>query len=240
MTDLIPEWIARVERQQTHPNTKPRDAATIILLDRTSPEPKVLLGRRHHAVKFMPGKFVFPGGRVEPSDGSTAVARPLDAETEKRLMARVPRATAGRARALAVAAIRELAEETGLLLGTKQPGAVCPWQDFADTGVMPDLGALYFAARAITPPRRVKRFDTRFFVADAEAIAHRVEGLVTPDSELVELVWMPISEARTLEMVTVTKVVLGELEARLAEGLSHQQPVPFYRMLNKRIVRELL
>jgi 8-oxo-dGTP pyrophosphatase MutT (NUDIX family) len=105
---------------------------------------------------------------------------------------------------------------------------------------MPDLGGLYFVARAITPPRRVKRFDTRFFVADAGAVVHRVEGLVTPDTELVELVWMPLSQARALDMVTVTKVVLGELETRLAEGLSHQQPVPFYRMINKQIVRALL
>lgn len=240
MTDLLPEWLARVERQQTHPNTRPRDASTIILLDRSGGEPKVLLGRRHHGHAFMPGKFVFPGGRVEPSDYAAGVARPLDAETERRLMARVSRPTVGRARALAVAAIRELAEETGLLVGQKQSDAACPWRAFADAGMMPDLGGLYFVARAITPPRRVKRFDTRFFVADAGAIAHRVEGLVTPDSELVELVWMRLSAARDLDMVTVTKVVLGDLETRLAEGLSHRQPVPFYRMVNRRIVRELL
>jgi 8-oxo-dGTP pyrophosphatase MutT (NUDIX family) len=151
----------------------------------------------------------------------------------------VSRPSPGRARALAVAAIRELAEETGLLLGDKQAGAAA-WPAFAEAGVMPDLGGLYFVARAITPPRRLKRFDTRFFVADAQAVAHRVEGLVTADSELVELVWMPLTAARELDMVTVTKVVLGELEARLAEGLSHAQPVPFYRMINRRIVRELL
>lgn len=240
MTDLLPEWKARVERQQTHPNTRPRDASTIVLVDRSADEPKVLLGRRHDRHKFMPGKFVFPGGRVEPSDSSATVARPLDPEAERRLMARMSRPSAARARAIAVAAIRELAEETGLLLGRKQPGVVCPWQSFADAGIMPDLGDLYFVARAITPPRRVKRFDTRFFVADAGAITHRVDGLVTPDTELVELVWMPLSQARELDMVTVTKVILGELEARLAEGLSHQQPVPFYRMINKQIVRALL
>lgn len=240
MNDLLAEWLTRVERDLTHPNVRPRDASTLIVLDRTHGEPKVLLGRRHHGHVFMPGKFVFPGGRVETSDYSTAVASPLDSEAERRLMMRVSRPSQGRARALAVAAIRELAEETGLLIGRKVSDAPGAASGPAAAAVVPDLAGLFFVARAITPPRRLRRFDTRFFVADAEAIAHRIEGLVTPESELVELVWMPLAAARELDMVTVTKVVLVELETRLAEGLSHQKPVPFYHMRNRRIVRELL
>lgn len=240
MTDLLTEWLARAAREQNHPNVRPRDASTLIVLDRSGREPKVLLGRRHHRHVFMPGKFVFPGGRVEPTDNATVVASPLDAEAERRLMMRMSRPTPARARALAVAAIRELAEETGLLIGRK----VAKESDAAEHGdavaVMPDLAGLFYLARAITPPRRLRRYDTRFFVVDAEAIAHRVEGLVTAESELVELVWMPLAAARELDMVTVTKVILLELESRLAEGLSHQQPVPFYRMLNRRFVRDLL
>jgi 8-oxo-dGTP pyrophosphatase MutT (NUDIX family) len=242
MNDLLAEWLTRVERELTHPNVRPRDASTLIVLDRTGDKPKVLLGRRHHGHVFMPGKFVFPGGRVEPSDYATAVARPLDAEAERRLMMRLSRPSPARARALAVAAIRELAEETGLFIGQKiaaAPAANAPSRS-EGVAVMPDLAGLFFVARAITPPRRLRRYDTRFFVADAGTIAHRIDGLVTAESELVELVWTPLAAARELDMVTVTKVVLVELEARLAEGLSHQQPVPFYRMLNHRMVRELL
>ena len=53
------------ERDQSFPDSEPRDAATIMLIDRAGVTPKVLLGRRHAGHKFMPGKFVFPGGRIE-------------------------------------------------------------------------------------------------------------------------------------------------------------------------------
>jgi 8-oxo-dGTP pyrophosphatase MutT (NUDIX family) len=243
MNEARAERPTRVEGGQTHPNLRPRDAATLIVLDRTGAVPKVLLGRRHHGHAFMPGKYVFPGGRVEPSDYTVPVASPLHPEIERRLMAQVHRPSAARARALAVAAIRELGEETGLFIGHRgEPAAVGhgPWRGYPDAGVIPDLGRLFFLARAITPPRRARRFDTRFFVADADAIAHRIEGLVTPESELVDLVWMPLNETAGLDMVTITKVVLGELQERVAAGLSPGQPAPFYRMLNRRFVRELL
>ena len=47
---------------------KPRDAATLIIVDSSSGEPKVLLGRRRMDMVFMPGRYVFPGGRVDPAD----------------------------------------------------------------------------------------------------------------------------------------------------------------------------
>ena len=73
------------------------------------------------------------------------------------------------------------------------PGEI--WAEFAKARVHPDLGNIHFIARAITPPRRPKRFDTRFFTADVSAVAHTIEGVVGPDSELVELIWVPIEEA---------------------------------------------
>jgi len=99
---------------------------------------------------------------------------------------------------------------------------------------------MHFVARALTPPGRPRRFDTRFFAADATAIAHRVEGVIGPDAELVELVWLPITEVERLEISTITKVALKELEARSAAGFGHDLPVPFYRMLHRRFVREVL
>jgi len=106
--------------------------------------------------------------------------------------------------------------------------------------VHPDLGHIHFIARAITPPRRPRRFDTRFFTADASAIAHTIEGVVGPDSELVELTWVPIEEAAHLDMPTITGIVLEELLARVEAGMGHSLPVPFYFMVEKQFYRELL
>ena len=58
-----------------HPYRRPVDAATLILVDRSVATPKVLVGKRHDRVVFMPGKFVFPGGRVDnrqPHSGGRA------------------------------------------------------------------------------------------------------------------------------------------------------------------------
>jgi 8-oxo-dGTP pyrophosphatase MutT (NUDIX family) len=235
-------WLTRAERNQTHPNMRPKDASTLILLDNASSMPKVLLGRRHAGHAFLPGKFVFPGGRIDRADFAAPMDNPLHPQVEKRLMRGMQRPTAARARALAAAAIREVFEETGLLLGKRQSNATGngPWRAFAEAGVAPDFSCLHYVARAITPPGRPRRFDTRFFTADARAIAHRIEGVVGPDTELIELVWMPLSQARELEMPTVTKVMLIELEARIAAGLGHHLPVPFYRMVRKKFVREIL
>ena len=95
--------------------------------------------------------------------------------------------------------------------------------------VLPDLGTLHFIGRAITPPGRPRRFDARFFTMDASAIAHRIEGVTGPDAELVELVWMPLAEAKQLDMPAVTGVMLEELDARIADGFGHDLPVPFYQ-----------
>jgi 8-oxo-dGTP pyrophosphatase MutT (NUDIX family) len=236
-------WLTRVERDQTSRNMRPRDAATLILLDCTGATPKVLLGRRHHGHKFLPGKFVFPGGRVEREDRVTPVAAPLAAPVEARLMRSMQRPSPAKAHGFAVAAIREVFEETGLMLGRPAAAPMSagePWRAFAEAGLLPDLSELHFICRAITPPRRPRRFDTRFFAVDAAAVAGRVEGVVGPDAELVELVWLPIAEARAIEVPTITKVALIELEARIADGFSHKRPVPFYRMLNRRFVEEKL
>src|SRR6185436_4148483 len=113
----VAERLTKVERDQTHPNHKPRDAATLIVVDRSGATPKVLLGRRHAGLKFMAGKFVFPGGRMEPGDRNMPVASELDPHAGARLMRSVRRPSLHKARGLALAAIRETYEETGLLLG---------------------------------------------------------------------------------------------------------------------------
>jgi 8-oxo-dGTP pyrophosphatase MutT (NUDIX family) len=192
----------------------------------------------------MPGKFVFPGGRVEPLDRRMTAASPLAPQIEAQLMKAVQRPSPDKARGLLLAAIRETFEETGLMLGAKSeasmrsPGG--PWDGFVQAGVVPDLAPVHFVARAITPPGRTKRFDTRFFAIDAGAIAARQDGVVGPDTELTELVWLPIGEASRLDMPAITTAVLEELTARIAAGFSHDLPVPFYRVVNRRRARDLL
>jgi 8-oxo-dGTP pyrophosphatase MutT (NUDIX family) len=226
------------------PNTRPRDAATMIIIDRAAPSPQVLLGRRHDGHKFMPGKFVFPGGRVELLDRRMASATPIAPQVEARLMRDVRRPSAAKARGMVLAAIREVFEETGILLGTKvgepAPSPGGPWDGFVQAGVVPDLAPVHFIARAVTPPARTKRFDTRFFAVDASHIAARLDGVVGPDTELTELVWHPIAAAARLDMPAITTAVLEELAARIAAGFSHDLPVPFYRVLNRRRGRSLL
>jgi 8-oxo-dGTP pyrophosphatase MutT (NUDIX family) len=238
------EYLTRVVRDQSFPYIRPKDAGTLILIDRSDVVPRVLLGRRHHGHKFMPGKFVFPGGRVEPADRKMATTAKLDQRMEAQLMRFVKRPSHILARALALAAVRETFEETGLLLGAKLADAPevqdGPWAEFLRTGFQPELTRIHFVARAVTPPGRPQRFDARFFAADASAIAHRVADVVGPASELVELVWLPIAEARQLNMPAITSVVLADLERRIADGLGHDLPVPFYRMLHKRFTRDLL
>ena len=240
----LTERMTKSERDQSFADSEPRDAATLMLIDRSGSEPKVLLGRRHHSHKFMPGKFVFPGGRIEALDRVMPAANELDPRAQKKLLEQVATPNAVPARAFPLAAVRETAEETGLLLGVKRneaptaPGDI--WADFAKAHVLPELANVHFIARAITPPRRPRRFDTRFFAADTSAIAHRIEGVVGPESELVELIWVPLEQATHLDMPTITGVVLEELKARIAAGMAHDLPVPFYFMRNQQFFRELL
>lgn len=209
-------------------------AATLILIDRSGRQPRVLMGRRSPSVRFMPNKFVFPGGRVDACDARMNVCGALAAPAERRLETIRGKAFA---RCLPLAAIRETFEETGLVIGTKEYGgpAASPeggWRKFAAHGALPDLGAIHFIGRATTPTRLPRRYDTIFLAAEADTIVARQEGAVGPDKELVELVWTPISKAYEMELSTITAVILRELETRMAQGLPHEAPVPWYRAVH--------
>jgi len=228
-----------------YPYRRPADAATLILVDRSGATPKVLVGRRHDKVVFQPGKIVFPGGRVDTTDGRVPIAAPIPKALETNLLKGSPKITPGRARALAVAAIREACEETGLCLGRKfegkTPALSGPWKPFADAGLLPDPSGLYLIARAITPPGRVRRFDTRFFTADASAIAHRVDGVIHADAELVELVWVELGSSPLADLHPMTKNVLNELNRRLETGaLRHDADLPFYHFYDGKMRRDVL
>ena len=222
---------------------RPRDAATLILLDRKAGDVLVLMGRRHAGHAFMPGKFVFPGGRTDPADSRIPVAAPLHGEIEAKLAAGPGRTNAARARAIALSAIRETYEEAGLLIGRKSPFATAKrdWQGFVDHGVTPSLDVLRFVARAITPPNRVRRFDTRFFAAWRDDVAVELPG-GGPTNELEELVWLSLAEARKADIPDITRMILDELERRLGDDplLRPGGAVPFFRLVRSRFVREVL
>src|SRR5476649_2208861 len=120
---ILTDRMTNQERDQSSPDSEPRDAATLMLIDRAGPKPKVLLGRRHDSHKFMPGKFVFPGGRIEALDRAMSAASELHPDTRTKLLERVVNPSNEMARGFALAAVRELAEETGLLLGVKRDAA---------------------------------------------------------------------------------------------------------------------
>jgi 8-oxo-dGTP pyrophosphatase MutT (NUDIX family) len=197
------------------PCPRPRDAATLILVRRDAETPRLLMGRRSGGHDFMPGKWVFPGGRIDRADYRARVLSPLDVDEAAALAAgaRLKRQDGARlAQALAVAAVRETFEETGLVIGRRQDGRLAP-----------DLSALRYIARAITPPARHKRFDARFFLADAQGL----ESLVPSDSrELGDVAWFTVDACRALDLPLVTRAVLDVVEAELAgRGASR----PFWR-----------
>ena len=194
-----------------------RDAATTIVLRRDG-APAVLMGMRGASAAFMPSKYVFPGGAVDPGDAGIAFARPLHPEAH----AALHRHSAAAPEALAAAAIRELAEETGQVLGLPGPG--CGWPGFE--GLAPDAAPLRFVFRAITPPGRTRRFDARFFLAPAEALATDPDDFTRAEDELSHLHWVPLAQARALDMPFITEVVLAEVAA-IAEG-AEPRGTPFF------------
>jgi 8-oxo-dGTP pyrophosphatase MutT (NUDIX family) len=240
----VPRHLVEGERVGFHSGVEPNDAATLIIIDQATDEPKVLLGRRHARHVFLPGKFVFPGGRVDATDRAMQAAMPLHPETERKLLADTRFQSGKDAQALALAAIRETFEETGLVIGAKRPakGRVPPglWSKFVQTGFYPEPSLLQFIARAITPPGFARRFDARFFCVDGGAIAHRLENIVHPDAELVELTWLSIPAAGRLDLPVITGLVLGELQSRLRAGLRPDLPVPFYVMRDGDFTRDLI
>ncbi|MEL6585299.1 MAG: NUDIX hydrolase [Pseudomonadota bacterium] len=209
---------ARVRTRLT--DTPPiRDAATIILVRDGPSGPSVLMGQRGAQAAFMPSKYVFPGGAVDAGDATIPLARDLTPDMRVALTKRsdlVPEA-------LAVAALRELVEETGQVLGhpSKQPA---PWPGFGSHG--PDAAPLRFIFRAITPPMRPRRFDARFFLAPASALCSDPDDFSAAEDELNHLHWVPLSEARALDMPFITEVVLAEISA-IVDG-TDAPGVPFF------------
>ena len=197
---------------------RPRHAASLVILRRDAGGLRVLMGRRAPKNRFMPDVFVFPGGGVQREDARQPSVSELGdtarAQLEQRASPRI-------ARALGVAAARETFEETGLEFGQIVNGRL-----------EPDLSALDFIFRAITPPESPIRFHARFFAAEAE----RARGRVRSNGELLDLDWFALDEARKLPIIDVTEDVLAEVERR--ERGERPERVPLFSYRNgKRVLR---
>jgi len=211
--------------------TRIRDAASVLLVRQAPDGPQVLMGMRGAGAAFMPSKYVFPGGAVDAGDAAVPFAAALDPACAARLALH---AAPDIAATLAAAALRELWEETGLLLGApgRWPGAAPPdWRSFADAGLLPDASALRFVFRAITPLGRPRRFDARFFLADATRVQGDATDFSAACDELSHLHWVALAEARRLNLPFITEVVLAEVAHLLADApdpLPAPASVPFF------------
>lgn len=201
-----------------------RDAATMIVLRDRASAPSVLMGQRGKTAEFMPGKFVFPGGAVDPNDAFVPCS-PLAALCTDRLS---DRSTVSPA-AIAAAAIRELWEETGQILGHAADWQSPPhgWRGFAATGHVPNAAALQFFFRAITPTGLSRRFDARFLLADAGDLITDPDDFSGAEDELSHLQWVPLKDARDFDLPFITQVVLAELIAHIQHS-GPPKTVPFF------------
>ena len=220
----------RVPRQPGQRAVRPRLASSLVLLAGPREDPSVLMGRRSSGHSFMPGVYVFPGGRVERADSYAPSAGELSERTRFILgSAMTPR----RARACALAGIRETWEETGLRISTPASSKLAPirdrlWGDFVDGGHLPNLSGLEVLGRATTPPHRDKRFDTWFFLRWLEGdVPHAGVG---DSPELEDVRWHRLADVAALETHRMTDIMLRVL----ASWLEEREPlwtVPYHRMV---------
>ena len=239
-----PRTSASPDRNKAGLRMRPRDAATLVIIDRSPPTPRVLMGRRRPDQVFLPDTFVFPGGRVDPADRALARTHPLHAQGIASLkVAMRGRPSDSRASALALAAVRETFEEVGFIVGEPFDGAdprADAWGTFLAEGYRPRLEGLSYFARAITPPGRPRRYDTRFFAVDATEICHQAARV---DGELLDIDWFTIAKARTLKLPSITTHILEDIAALVSDEHQAPQvtsPIPFYFHRYGRFERVLL
>ncbi len=240
--EIVPEFVEPGDKKTAAQNVPVRPAATLLLVDWEAKSPRLLVGRRKADLAFMPGLTVFPGGAMDREDAAMPSADELALETQHRLRLRASSLSQRGARGLAMAAIRELYEETGILYGVRQActSKADNWQAFAAYGVMPALSDLHLVARAITPPLRPRRFDTRFFLGDKKYVAKTVHLEQKTDLEKTE--WLPLVEIFERPLAFITKQILTDLAPLLQkyDEKALARPFPFYYAKGKKYYCEMI
>ena len=211
------------QRKRGIPAPRPRDAATLIIYRPLKSSVEILMGLRHKSHKFLPDRYVFPGGGVERGDSRVRVASPMSERTQRLLMRKTKKA---RARGLVASAVRETFEETGLIVGGKDPDPAKSvpkkWSKFFQTGFAPNLKDLDYIARAVTPHWRPIRFNARFFMVNAE----KLTGILRGNGELLNLQYFKLEKALELELPLITKRVLELVALHAGNSAYHKVAEP--------------
>ncbi len=191
---------------------------------------EVLMGRRGRRAAFLPDFFVFPGGRIDPADHNIRAATPFDSAVINRMGVR---RNAALALALAITAVRETFEETGLLLAENGDiGAVehDDWDYWKTRGLTPALHRLSYFGRAITSPISPIRFHARFFIARAEGLHGQLGG----SGELSELGFYPVAEVLArMPIVDVTEFMLNRVTGYAAAPDYFKSGTPVFSYKNE-------
>lgn len=201
---------------------RPRDAASLVIVRGEGEGTEVLLGRRAGRHRFMPHMYVFPGGRLDKVDMTAETLDSLDSRPLRRLAAQFGGETA---HGLAVAAVRETWEETGLRFGEMQ-----------GERFIPRLSGIDYLARAITPPPSPIRFHARFFITHADGADGGGNAPLAGSGELLDLDWRPLPEALKMPIADVTEFILEEV-ARRVRGTAIEAIPLFSYQNNAPIIR---
>jgi 8-oxo-dGTP pyrophosphatase MutT (NUDIX family) len=204
---------------------KPRDAGTIIVWRAGAKGVEVLMGRRSRRAAFVPSFFVFPGGRVDPDDYMVRPATPLNEWGIKRMGVR---GNPKQATAIAIAAVREMFEEAGLLLcatGDIGNAEGAAWAHWRKSTLAPRLDSILYFGRAITSRVSPIRYHARFFIVHANAL----EGQIGNSDELSELGFYPASEVLAhMPIVDVTEFMLDRIVSYAAHPASVGSKTPVF------------
>jgi len=199
--DRLPPGFAERVLRPEGPPAEPRPAATVVLVRAGETAPELLLLKRHGSSGFVPGAYVFAGGRVDEADGDVALIA---------LLADPPSQPEP---AYWLAGIREVFEETGVLLARDAAGAACPdatrdaamarWREdllleqatlldvLTALDVRPDISRSVYCAHWITPLAEPRRYDTRFFLAE---LPEGCEARADP-REMSDALWVTARQA---------------------------------------------
>ena len=204
-----------------------KNAATVILLRGSQQNPEVLMGQRGKNASFMPNKFVFPGGALDPGDSEIDFNGDIPTKCIEKLRLK---ADPSLAKPLIAAGIRELWEETGLILGSKSKIKMDSipknWKDFFALGYQPSADNIEFVFRAITPPGRTRRFDARFFLLSSDNIKGDLDDFSKASGELSHLQWIELNSTQNLDLPFITEIVLSEVLSKLKGNRNNG--IPFY------------
>jgi 8-oxo-dGTP pyrophosphatase MutT (NUDIX family) len=210
----LPEKFAESIEDPPEVPAEPRPASTIVLLRDAAEGMEVLLMKRNRRAGFVPGAYVFPGGRVDGTDAMPQVIDRLDGLTPEAASERLD-LHHGEPPAIAyyLAALREAFEETGIMVGLRSDGSAPPTaaEDPAVDGIRSALmgdeisfadaisrlqcriegDSIEYIAHWITPEPEPRRYDTRFFAAKVRPGS---TAMVDP-REMTDAIWLHPNDA---------------------------------------------